>query len=175
MATKRSVRLLVVSMALLALGAAAATEDPGPRIELHWNKTTASSLAVVRNSNGDVLAETIWGGALPRRYSADEEEAELPILVFGQLREQLHASVQPEADEALAFVRELMDLHADTPVDALPPEIGTWVSYETIAVEEWCGTEVETDGECAAPASLSAQNAVCTAFACKKTVFSPEE
>jgi hypothetical protein len=170
MATNRWMLLSLVCVAGLALGADA-TDGDGPSLELHWNKATAASVAVVKNSEGDVLAETVWGGALPRRYSADEEETEVPILVLGHLRDQLHASSQPGSEQALDFVRELMDLYADMPVDQLAPSLGTWIAYGNVSVQESCGTAVDTDGECTAPAGASLQNSLCSESACKRTVI----
>lgn len=173
MRMKRFAEWTVLGAILLSLGAADALA--APRLELHWDKGSGSSQAVVKNSDDDVLAETPWGGALPRRYSADEEEAEVPILVLGQLRDQLESSAQPEAGDALTFIRDLMDIYADTPVAGMGPLPGVWISYVTISVDEWCGTVVDTAGECTVPGNPMLQNALCTGYACKRTTMSPSE
>ena len=173
MRTTRCVRWLIVWTLFLTLGATAATA--APRLELHWNKGTASSTAVVKNSGDDVMAEVPWGGAVPGAYSADEEEAELPILILALLRDQLQVSVQPEADEALGFVRELMEFHADTPAEQLPPSLGVWIPYSALSVEEHCGTSVDSNGECNDPSNSPFQNTLCSSFACKKTTLGPAE
>jgi hypothetical protein len=129
----------------------------------------------VRNSDDDVLAEFPWGGALPQSYSADEDDVEVPLLLLGKLRDQLELSSQSEADDALDFIRDLMGSHADTPVEELAPSLGSWIPYSSVDVEEWCGTTVNTNGECTEPGDPTFSNALCKGFTCKRTTLKPQE
>jgi len=166
-------RTFIFCVALLVVATGNATA--APQLLLHWDRDSGSSQAVVKNSDDDVLAELPWPGALPRRYSVGEEEGELPTFILASLRDQVEASSQPEADEAFTFVRELLGLHADTPVAQLTPSVGTWVPYASYQVLEWCGSEVDTDGECVASDPPVLQNTLCTGFACKGTKIEPAE
>jgi hypothetical protein len=160
----------------LAVLAVALTEVmAAPQLLLHWDRESGTSNAVVLNSDDDLLAEFPWGGALPRRYSAEPEEGEIPIFLLGKLRDQLEPSSQPEADDALDFIRELMGAYADTPVEALAPSLGSWIPYSSVNVEEWCGTTVNANNECTAPGDPSFRNALCMGFVCKRTKLTPQE
>jgi len=169
----RLMKFAALGLALLAVGSTQA-EGP-PQLLLHWDKGTASSRAVVKNPSGDVLAEFPWSGALPRRLSLSAEEGEYPTFLLGKLRDQLELSSQPGSDEALDFVRDLMGPHADTPVGELPSLLGTWIPYGSLDVEEWCGTVVNTYGECTEPGDPALGTTVCSNFACKRTRIQPSE
>jgi hypothetical protein len=173
MATTRRLRFLVSGLAVLAVGIIPAAA--APQLLFHWNVEAGISKAVVENSSDDVLAEYLWGGALPRRYSADEEEVEAPDFVLGNLRDQLEGSSQSEADEALDFIRYLMGAEADTPVAELSADQGTWIPMSSVTIQEWCGTVINAYGECTQPGNLSLQTALCSGFACKMTEIQPGE
>jgi hypothetical protein len=100
---------------------------------------------------------------------------EFPTFLLGKLRDQLELSSQPEADDALDFIRDLMGPYADTPVDDLSPSLGTWIPYATVNVEEWCGTVVDADRECTEPGAPSFGTALCKGFVCKRTKLEPLE
>ena len=87
----------LIVLAVSFTGAIASTQ-----LALHWDKQAGTSRAVITNSAGDVLAEAIWDGALPRSYAADEEEVETPTFLLATLRDQIQLSSAPGADAALA-------------------------------------------------------------------------
>jgi hypothetical protein len=68
-----------------------------------------------------------------------------------------------------------MGVYADTPVEELPPSLGSWIPYSSVDVEEWCGTVVDANGECTEPGDPSFRTALCTGFACKQTRMKPQE
>jgi hypothetical protein len=173
MATTRIAKPLAISLALLIVGHTLAMA--GPQLLLHWDRETGSSKAVVRNSTTDVLAEFPWAGALPRRYSLEQEEEEAPTFLLAKLRDQLEQSSQPGAEVALAFIRDLLGPYADTPVEELPLSLETWIPHASTIIEEWCGMTVNAVGECTEPANPSSLNPFCTNFACKRTMIAPQE
>lgn len=169
----RPVKYLALGLMVLFVGLVQAQDRP--QLLLHWDKQTASSVAVVKNAAGDVLAESTWEGALPRRLSLGIDEGETPTFLLGKLRDQLELSVQPGAEDALDFIRELMGQHADTPVGELHPALGSWIPYGDLAVEEWCGNVVDGNGECTEAGDPLLRTTVCSNFACKRTRIQPSE
>jgi hypothetical protein len=173
MSMTRRAKSVVLGLAVLAVGLAPAMA--APQLLFHWDRESGTSQAVVQNSDEDVLAEFPWGGALPRSYSGDEDETEVPVFLLAKLRDQLEPSSQPEADDALDFIRDLMGSYADTPVEELTPSLGSWIPYASVDVEEWCGTIVNSYGECTEPGDPSFRNALCQGFVCKRTRLKPQE
>jgi hypothetical protein len=171
MSTLRLVKSVVIGLAVLAVGFTQAAA--APQLLLHWDRESDSSKAVVHNDDGDVLAEFPWAGPLPRKYSPGHDENELPTFIVAKLRDQLAQSVQPGAGEALAFIRDLLGVYADTPVEETPVSLETWISYEGRTIVEWCGTVVNGAGECTEPGDPMFQNAVCSNAVCKRTTIEP--
>jgi len=148
-------------------------DDERPQLLFHWNREAGTTKAVVLNSAGDVLAESLDGGPVPRLYSSVGEEAEVPINFFATLRDQLDQSDQQQALEAADFIRELMDEYAYTPIEELGDDQGIWVPYSQLDVKEWCGTSVNVYDECGSPAHSSLQTTMCNNLACKVTEIKP--
>jgi hypothetical protein len=175
MSIRRIAKSAVLGLVLLVVGIAGAQETSQILLELHWDRESGTSNAVVKNTLGDVLAETPWDGALPRTYAADEDRREVPTFIFGALREQLAQSSHLDADDAWTFVRDLMGEQADTPVSQLSTTQQTWISYSGVHVEETCGTWVDSNNECTQPNTSQLSTTFCTESACKVTTIKPEQ
>jgi hypothetical protein len=174
MSKSRIAKIATLVGGLLVAGAATAADDVQIEVELHWDREAGISKAVVKNGPGEILAELPWDGALPCSHSPDQEESEVPALVFGNLRDQLAASNHLDADAAYAFVRGLLGEHADTPLAQLGSRRAS-ISYTELQVEEQCGTVIDVHGECTEPAPAQLTTTFCTASLCKVTRIRPLE
>ena len=172
MSIARITRLLAVVFILLGAGLANA-DDERPRLLFHWDRNAGTTKAVVLSSGGEVLAESLHNGPIPRLYSSVGEEVDVPTGLLAVLRDQLDQSAQEEAAEAADFIRELMDQHAYTPIEELDVDEGIWIPYSQLDVKEWCGTSVNVYDECGSPAHSSLQTTMCKDLACKGTEIKP--
>jgi len=151
----------------------ARADDERPRLLFHWDRNAGTTKAVVLSSEGEVLAESLHGGPIPRLYASVGEEVDVPSGILAALRDQLDLSDQDEAQEAADFIRQLMDQYAYTPIGELVDDDGIWVPYSQLDVTEWCGTSVNVYDECGSPAHSSLQTTMCNNLACKGTEIKP--
>jgi hypothetical protein len=165
---------IIVGIALIAVGLPGFSEvSAGIHLTYHWDRDTETSTAVVTDSADQVIAEVGWAGALPRSYGAGVEEIDTPTFVLAQLRNLLLDSVDPEADDALAFVRQLMGPYADTDIGEISVDQSAWIGYADYEIVEWCGSDVGSRGECLADEEISIYSTLCRDFACKGTTVIP--
>jgi hypothetical protein len=107
-------------------------------ILFHHDISAEASWAKVHNSSGGTIAAFYYLGALPAGYTGNGNE-DVPTSVLGELRDDLVASGDPEADEAEDFVKSLMGAYANTPVGQIPWNHETTIVYEDHdSLEEAC-------------------------------------